>query len=203
VSLSAILPILLVVANVMGVGMIVPQVVRFHRSGSTDGVSGTWVGVGVAMNTWWIAYALAEQLWGLLPVSIGATALYLVIGAQYAALTGRPGLRRVLVGTAGFAVIPGIALLAGGWTATGLTMGFAYAVQFSPAAITAVRSVDVSGISPATWTMAWVEAAIWFTYGATVGDQALLVGGGGGALMATIILVRLRTAARVELRLAA
>ncbi|MCZ7627998.1 MAG: hypothetical protein M5U19_02380 [Microthrixaceae bacterium] len=42
-----------------------------------------------------------------------------------------------------------------------------------------------------TWAMAWVEAAIWFVHGLATGDLALLVGGAGGALAATIILVRL------------
>ena len=50
--MSVVLPILLVVANVMGAGMIVPQVARLHRVRSVDGLSGIWVGVGVAMNNW-------------------------------------------------------------------------------------------------------------------------------------------------------
>lgn len=37
---------------VMGAGMIVPQVVRLRRQRSTDGLSGSWVGVGIAINSW-------------------------------------------------------------------------------------------------------------------------------------------------------
>lgn len=201
--MSLVLSIAVAVATVMGAGMIVPQVLRLHRTRTVAGVSGTWVGLGLAMNAWWIAYASSQALWGLLPVSVGALLLYLVITMQLARLTGVAGVRGILAGLLGAGAVPAIALAAGGWGAAGLSIGLAYAIQFSPAVVTALRSVDLSGISPTTWAMAWIEAVIWCTYGSVQADVALVVGGGGGALMASVILVRLWSSARPDLRLAA
>ncbi|MDY7099729.1 MAG: hypothetical protein S0880_00945 [Actinomycetota bacterium] len=188
----------LVVANVLGVGMIVPQAARLHRRRVVDGVSGEWVGVSLAINSWWIAYGVSEQLWGVVPVSVGAIVLYGVIAAQYVRLVGPAGARRIVVGVAMSAWFPLAFLLAGGWTAAGLAIGLAYTGQFAPAAITACRSVDLAGVSPATWAMATGEAAIWFTYGLSNGDVALLVGGGGGAVTAAVVLARVVTVGRAR-----
>lgn len=195
--MSYVMPVLLVVANVMGAGMILPQVFRFRRNRSAGGVSGAWVGVGVAINAWWGVYAVAESLWGLVPVSGVAFVLYCVIACQYVALTGRGGIRGIAAGVVATGVAPLPFLLAGGWSAAGLCIGLVYAVQYSPATITAVRAVDLSGISPVTWTMAFVEASIWFVYGLVETDVALLVGGAGGAVLSGIVLVCLSPALRV------
>ncbi|MGK2947326.1 MAG: hypothetical protein ACSLFP_02015 [Acidimicrobiales bacterium] len=200
--MSLVLSIAVAVATVMGAGMIVPQVVRLHRTRAVAGVSGTWVGLGLAMNAWWIAYATSQELWGLVPVSAGSIVLYLVVALQYTRLTAGAGALSVLVGMVGAASVPALALALGGWGAAGLSIGMAYAIQFSPAVITALRSIDLSGISPTTWAMAWIEAVIWCSYGSVQADAALLVGGGGGALMATVILVRLWSSARPALRIA-
>lgn len=187
----AVMALMLVVANVMGAGMIVPQVVRLHRLRSADGVSGVWIGVGIAMNSWWTAYGSAESLWGILPVSIVTALLYMVMAAQYLGLLGRPGLRPLFAGLFLLGLVPMPFLVIGGWGTAGLVVGLTYAVQFAPAAVAALRSADVSGISTVTWAMAWVEAVIWVVYGLSTGDAALLVGGTGGTLAATVILARL------------
>lgn len=199
-SWSHLLPLSLVVANVLGVGMIVPQAARLRRRRVADGLSGEWVGVSLAINAWWIAYGLAEELWGVVPVSVGAIVLYGVIALQYVAIVGADGARRVAIGIAGSVWFPLAFLLAGGWTTAGLAIGLAYTLQFAPAALAACRSRDLAGIAPATWVMALGEAAIWFAYGVVTDDVALLVGGGGGALMAAIVLARLATAGRARPR---
>ena len=42
---------MLVVANIMGAGMIVPQVVRLRRYRNTRGISASWIGVGPVSYT--------------------------------------------------------------------------------------------------------------------------------------------------------
>lgn len=133
-----VMTVLLVVANVMGAGMIVPQVVRLHRLRSADGISGIWIGVGISMNSWWTAYGLAESLWGILPVSIAAAALYLVMAGQYLGLLGRLALRPLFVGVLLLGLAPMPFLAIGGWDTAGLVVGLAYAVQFTPAAVAAL-----------------------------------------------------------------
>ncbi len=63
--------LMLAVATVAGVGMIIPQAVRLHRTRNSDGVSTTWVGVSFALNAAWLVYALAQGLYGIIPVSLG------------------------------------------------------------------------------------------------------------------------------------
>lgn len=186
-----VIAMLVALANVLGVGMIVPQVLKIQRSHDFDGVSGVWVGVGIAMNLWWVAYAVQAQLWGLVPVSIGAIVLYSIIGVQFFKLVGAAAHRSLAFGALGFGSIPLPFLVLFGWQAAGLAIGFSYGLQFAPAVVAALRSDQLGGISSVTWSMALAEAVIWLVYGVSEGDQALMVGGGGGALMALTILVRL------------
>ena len=196
---AIVLPTLLAVATVAGAGMIVPQVARLHRTGATDGVSATWVGVGIVMNLWWLAYATALGRWGLIPVSVGGAVLYGVMAAQLTRLLGPGALRAVgqghLIGLA-----PATGLLVGGWPAAGLTIGLLYGAVFAPAVWSAVRSTSVAGVSAVTWFLAWLEAVIWLVYGATTADVALLIGGLGGTAMSSIILVRLAGARAASAR---
>lgn len=184
--------LLLIIANITGAGMIVPQVARLHRTRSLAGVSSQWIGVGIAMNTWWVAYGLAQSLWGVLPVSGLGIALYLTMAIQVIRLDPTT-IRTVAVGAAGIGLIPLTALTVAGWPGAGLAIGLCYGVQFAPAMVEALTARDLSGVSAPTWWMAWIEAAIWLVYGLTIGDIALIVGGGGGAIMSTAILARLVT----------
>ncbi len=193
---SFLLSAAVVLATLAGVGMIVPQVVRLHRRRLVDGVSGVGIGVGVILNLWWTMYALHGGLWAIVPVSIGGFALYSVMAAQVGRLAGAAALTDVVRGGVAIGIVPLVVLLAGGWWAAGLAIGLSYGVQFVPAAITAIRSSRVGGISPATWSLALLEANVWFVYGWVVGDPALVIGGGGGSLMALVILWRLASARR-------
>ncbi len=92
------------------------------------------------------------------------------------------------VGALGLGMTPMPFLLVGGWTAAGVAIGLSYAVQFTPAAITAVRSAELDGIAASTWTMALVEAVVWLAYGLSVSDTALVLGGSGGTVMSVVIL---------------
>ena len=189
--MSIVLPVLLLVANVMGAGMNVPQILRLRRRRTVDGVSGVWVGVGIAMNIWWAAYAIEGGLWGMLPVSAAGVCLYSVMAWQYVQIVGGPSLRPLAVGMAGLGMIPMPFLLLDGWRGAGLAIGLSSGLQAAPAAMAAIRAVQAAGISPATWAMAWIEAVIWFIYGIATSDLALLLGGGGGTVMASIVLGRL------------
>lgn len=187
---------LVALANILGAGMIVPQAVRLRRR-SSDGVSGVWAGVGITMNTWWLAYGLQGSLWALIPVSTVSGALYVSIGWQLWRHRGRYALRDLTAGTLGIGLLPLPFLLTGGWPAAGTAIGFCYGLQFAPAVVAAFRSERVAGISPSTWSMALTEALIWLLYGFWIDDRALVIGGIGGGLMAAVILGRL---AAIQLR---
>ncbi len=186
-----VIAILVAFANVLGAGMIVPQVLKIQRSNDFAGVSGVWVGVGIGMNLWWVAYGVQAQLWGLVPVSVAAIVLYSIIGVQLSKLVGASGRRSLALGAFGLGSVPLPFLVLFGWSAAGLVIGLCYGLQFAPAVLSALRSRQLGGISALTWSMALAEAIIWFIYGTSADDRALMVGGGGGALMALIILLRL------------
>ncbi len=182
---------LLIVANVLGASMAAPQAVRLVRTRNVEGVSALWAGVSVSMNTWWLVYGLANGLWGLVPVSGVAAVLYLVIAFVFVTEVGRAALAPVVVSATLVGAAPLAFLAVGGWALTGLAIGFGYGLQLAPAVIAAFRATDLRGIAPATWVIAWIEAAIWIVYGWYVADLALLVGGTSGVTMATAILLRL------------
>lgn len=183
--------IMVVIANVMGAGMAYPQASKLIRTGNTRGVSGVWAGVSLTMNIWWLAYGLANGLWGLVPVSGVAAVLYAVIISAYLRSVGRSGFGGVAVGVLVLGMAPAPFLVVGGWTVAGLAIGFCYGMQLVPAVVEVCRTRELHGVAPSTWIMAWVEAVIWTIYGIFVVDAALLAGGASGAVMASVILGRL------------
>lgn len=191
--LTLLLPSLLIVANVLGVGMILPQAIRLRTHRCTAGVSGAWIGVGLTLNLWWLAYATQARLWGLIPVSAGAFVLYAVIAVQLLRIERRAALPQLLFGLFVLGGAPLPFLLLDGWSGAGVAIGLSYGVQFLPAAVAAYRSASVAGVSSATWVMAWIEAAVWLLYGIDSTDGALLLSGTGGLLVSSIILVLLAT----------
>ena len=191
---------LLVVANVLGGGMAFPQAVRLTRTRLADGVSPVWIGVSFVMNLWWLTYGLANELWGLVPVSLVAAVLYAVIAVVYLAVVGRAGLAGIAVGAIGLGSVPLPFLAVGGWPAAGLAVGLCYGMQLAPAVVGAFRSRDLAGIAAGTWVLALVESAIWLLYGLVVADIALLVGGGAGVVMAAAILGRLAVTGHLDVR---
>ncbi len=183
--------VMIVVANVMGAGMAYPQASKLIRTGNTRGVSGVWAGVSLTMNMWWLAYGLANDLWGLVPVSAIAAVLYAAIVVAYLRSVGRSAAPGVLLGAVVLGMGPAPFLVFGGWTAAGLAIGLCYGMQLVPAVVAACRTRELHGVAPTTWIMAWVEAVIWTAYGWYVMDVALLAGGISGAVMASVILGRL------------
>lgn len=183
--------IMIVIANVMGAGMAYPQASKLIRTGNTHGVSGVWAGVSLTMNIWWLAYGLANDLWGLVPVSAVAAVLYVAIIVAYMRSAGRSALGGVLLGAFVLGMVPAPVLALGGWTAAGLAIGLCYGMQLVPAVVAACRTNELHGVAPSTWLMAWAESVIWIGYGLFVTDAALLLGGASGAVMSTLILGRL------------
>ncbi len=182
---------LVIMANLFGVGMIVPQAIRLHRTRVADGVSATWVGLSLAMNLWWLGYGLQGRLWGLVPVSIGALVVYGIVAVQVLSVIGPRARFPMAAGAIGPSLVLLGAYAMAGWTTVGLTLGLAYGLQFAPAAVSATRAADTGGVSPSTWIMALTEAVIWVVYGLSVADEARIIGGAGGALVASVIVVRL------------
>lgn len=197
------LAMLSIVGTTTGAGMLLPQVFRLRRRGTLDGVSAKWVGVGLAMNSWWLAYALATGLRDLIPLAAISILLYADLARSIVRLSGRGSTIKMAKGGLLLAWVPAVFMPAAGWAGAGLAIGLCYGIQFMPAAFEAWRADRLDGLSPATWVLALIEAVAWFTYGFLAEDTALVVGGGGGSVMAAIILLRFARPASAKPRLVA
>ena len=103
---SVALWVALVVANVTGMGMVLPQARRLYVRRQTDGVSAAWLGLGFAVNGWWVAYAVNASLWGLIPVSVGSGVLYLASGVLIRMIDGASATRSLALGFVGLSFGP-------------------------------------------------------------------------------------------------
>ena len=206
--------VLLVVvsANVLGAAMTLPQAVRLVRTRRTEGVSVSWAAMSVTGNAWWIAYAAGSRSWAVVPVAAVSVAGYAVILTVLLAGSGRRGAGRTTgavsgrwsplasAAVAGTAMAPAAALIGGGWGAVGVVLGLVYGAQLAPAVLAAHRATDLSGVSVATWAVAWAEAVLWGAYGVDGSDGGLVVLGVVGAVAATAVLVRVLPASAAAVR---
>ncbi|MDJ0770826.1 MAG: hypothetical protein QNJ12_18680 [Ilumatobacter sp.] len=196
-----VMTVLLIVANLLGATMALPQAVRLIRTGRCEGLSGPWAGLSLAMNLWWLSYGLAERVWGLVPVSAVGAAVYALIVVTWIRLRGWGELRAVSLGAA-VGLFPLPFLLVGGWFLAGLAIGAGYGVQLAPAVLATFRTRDLRGVAAGMWLMAWVEAAIFLLYGITIVDGTLLIGGASGVALSTAVLARLAVTGHRPFRVA-
>lgn len=189
-------PLTLVVigANLLGGAMAVPQAVKLARQRSTGGVSPAWAGMSATLNAWWGAYGVGVREWSIVPLSVVSVTVYLSIAIALLRFrqVPRPTLLRPMIAAgAAAAMIPLVALLVEGWAAAGVVLGALYGVQLSPAVIAVYRVHDVTGVSPATWLIAFGEAALWGIYGFARLDVGLVALAVTGVFMSSLVLIRL------------
>lgn len=188
------LTLVVLMANFLGAAMAMPQARKLLRTRQVAGVSLTWAAVSIAVNAGWAIYGVAVAELAIVPVSIISVGSYAVIGATVVRCSATPA-RQLVAGAAPatFAVtaIPVLALLVGGWSTAGIALGALYGVQLSPAVVAVYRAADVSGVSIATWVIAFAEAALWGIYGWAGIDVGLLTLAGTGVVMSSLVLARL------------
>ena len=189
--MNLVLTLIVLVATVLGSWMAFPQARSIARTRRVDGVSSTWIGVSLAINGWWLSYGLIVGVWALVPVSIVSLLLYGVMGWFYVRSVGRPALPGLALGVFGLGMVPLPFLIIGGWDLAGVAVGLSYGVQLLPAVVASLRTTSLSGVSSATWIIAFVESALWLVYGLGVGDVALTLAGAVGMALASVILARL------------
>lgn len=188
------LTLVVIAANVLGGAMAIPQAAKLLRSRRVDGVSPTWAGISATVNAWWAAYGIGIGDLSIVPVSAVSVMAYLAIAVALVRFGTATPLRTVTtmaVSSALVALVPVVALAIGGWTAAGIALGALYGVQLSPAVVAVHRAPDVSGVSTATWGIAFVEAALWGVYGFARLDAGLVTLASTGLLMSALVLARL------------
>ena len=175
---------LAVAASVVFLVRLLPQPIRLARSGVAAGVSSAAALNAVVSALAWIAYGLVQGL----PVVWGVSVLALVPCTWQAVLLRRQVNRRDLAAVGGFvAALLGAAAMG----VLGLALAGTVLVTTGPQVRRVLREHDLSGIAPATWWVALVDAVTWGAYGWAVSDAALI--GYFIALLtaATIVLGRL------------
>ncbi len=196
--MNIVINLIVVAASVLGSAMALPQAVRLAKTRNVDGVSAVWIGVSIAINLWWTAYAISQPVWALLPVSGVSLVVYFAMAAIYVHSVGHQAWVGFVLGGLGLGMIPAPVLIFGGWEVAGLAIGLCYGVQLAPAVVAAYRSIELDGISPGTWVVSFSEALLWLAYGGLVADLALLAGGATGVVMAGAILTRLAAVGSVH-----
>jgi len=189
--MNILLIVLVIIASVMGSLMAFPQARRIVRTRRIEGVSAVWIGVSIALNSWWLVYGIFASVWAVVPVSVISVGLYSTIAVAFLLSGGKSGLPGILLGLFGLGLVPLPFLLVGGWELAGVAVGLCYGLQLLPAVIEVFRSVKLAGVSGATWVLAALESAIWLVYGMAAGDAGLALAGVSGVVMAGVILVRL------------
>ena len=199
---SAALLAVIVIANILGAMMAVPQAARAIRTRQVAGVSAVWVGISIAANAWWIAYGLGTGSMAVVPVAVVATAGYVLIAWALLA-TGAPSpVRGQLLGSIGaIAPWPALVLAFSGWAAVGVLLGLLYGIQLIPAVGAAYGTHSIGGVAPTTWVLAWAEALLFGVYGFAVADAGLIVLGVCGLLGSSAILARIAWTARAPLQM--
>ncbi len=173
----------------------VPQLLLLRRTGSVAGLSlaslanstvslVAWTAYGVAHSSVWV---VASSLVGL--PSIVATLLIAVRGGARLS----PALPLVWTGLLGLTT--GVDVLTG-TTALDLVLGCSILWFVAPAAVTAWRSPDVSGIAWQTWGLLALEGLAFGVYGSVADVGADRVYGVAALLGTGIVLARLAVGTR-------
>ena len=188
------LTLVVIAANVLGAAMAVPQALKMRRDRRVDGVSAAWAGTSATVNAWWGVYGIGVRDWGIVPVSLVSVIAYLTIAVtlvRYTRGSGWIAARSMVGATVAIGLIPLAVVLLDGWATAGIVLGALYGVQLSPAVVAVYRASDVSGVSLATWVIAFVEAVLWGVYGVAAVDPGLMALATTGIFMSTLVLVRL------------
>lgn len=181
---------LAVTASVVFLVRLLPQPIRLARSGVAAGVSSAAALNAVVSALAWIAYGLVQGL----PVVWGVSVLALIPCTWQALLLRRQVTRRDLAAVGGFVVA---LVLAAAMGVLGVALAGTVLVTTGPQVRRVLREHDLSGVAPATWCVAVVDAVTWGAYGWAVSDAALIGYFVALLLAAVVVLSRLAWTSRV------
>ncbi len=162
-----------VIATVLAVASLLPQIRKLWSTRDAAGVSSTWPALGLATNAGWTLYLSHQRLWLSVPSAVLMVFFFGVILALLAR-AHQPLRASTVRGVTWAAILAGIWGL-GGWLVLGVVLGSSAAIQVAPAIWTAFRTYAPSGISPGTWWIILIEAALWGVYGVAYADLAIEV----------------------------
>jgi uncharacterized protein with PQ loop repeat len=167
---------------------LLPQIFKLVRTRDSSGVSTTWPAMGFVSNIGWFGYFVHEALWASIVAPLGASIGYAVT-LWALARTGRPLNRSAMRGILLGALLICTTAIAG-WTTLGVALGLTFAVMMIPTLTAAFATPDPSGISPGTWWIGMLEAALWGFYGWHHADAGILTFSATAAIGSGLMLGR-------------
>jgi uncharacterized protein with PQ loop repeat len=177
-----------VIASVLAVVTLIPQIMKLWRTRNAEGVSATWASLGAVSNGAWTAYLWSQALWLATP-STTVMAIFYLVTLLLIGWTGRPILRATSIGILWAALLTAGGVI-GGWPGLGLILGVSFGVQATPSIWTAFRTWSPRGISTGTWQLILIEGVLWSIYGAGHADRAVVVFGVLSAIASLLMLGR-------------
>lgn len=181
----SVVDLLAITASVVFLIRLLPQPIRLARSGVAAGVSSAAALNACVSAAAWIAYGASQGL----PVVWGVSVLALIPSTWQAVLLRRQVTRRDLAAVGGFVAA---LLVAAALGVLGVALAGTVLVTTGPQVRRVLREHDLSGVAPATWWVAVVDAVTWGAYGWAVSDAALI--GYFVALLAAAVIVLSRLA---------
>ena len=164
----------------------VPQVVRLLRTRNTSGVSIWTYTIWTSVALWWAAWGFAVGAKPSLAVNLAcAPLLFAVVLLLRPTRTHWAVLALSLVGS-----ITGML-----WSPTSLLVvgSLGQVLLGLPAATEALRrNADLSGVAPGTWAIVIVSSVLWIVFETGIGYPEASVAGTLQALVAVVILLRVR-----------
>lgn len=180
--------IAVILATVMAIVALIPQVRRLQRTRDAAGVSIAWTAIGTVTNAGWFIYVSTQALWASAPATVISSAFYAWLFVLLAGL-GTPSRSAARLG-AGWAVLLAIITSFTGFAVMGTLLGLAYAVQVGPSVWTAYRTWAPTGVAPTTWLLMFLQVFLWGLYGIAHGDVPIMIYGVTGLTASGLMLAR-------------
>jgi uncharacterized protein with PQ loop repeat len=188
-------------ATLLAFACTVPQLAKLARGRSASGISVAALANSTISGVAWTVFGVVEdELWVTLPalVALPATAGAMALAWRTGGSRSRmwlPAVWLAVILTA-TALVPAI-----GEVPITVVLGCSVALLITPAAVTAWRSHDVSGIAASGWAFLILDALLCGAYGVIAGVDANVLYAVTATIGSVAILTRISLPAHVHARL--
>lgn len=177
-------------AVAVGCVQLVPQVTRTVRSRNVAGVApAMWALLG-AQSGAWIVFGTARGLWPSVLVNVMLVVCVTAMLRTMRAVRA-PGVGAALALLAALLVVEAGILAAFSMTVLGTFASVLSSLVFYPQVVVALRAIDLSGLSRASWLIAVVASSQWAAFGFAAGEPAVWASAVHNLVLATLVVVRL------------
>ncbi len=179
-----------VLTTLLALGYGVPQWLKVRRTGVVSGVSVPSISCALVSAFAWVLYGWwLHDIWVVLTSGAAIPGLAAALVVLLRSHASREGLWMTWAWIATIAVAAGVVPVSA--APLTLLLGCSILWYVAPAAWTAWRSTDVSGIAPGAWVLLLVEAGVCTVYGVLADVPAYLVYAAIAVVGASLVLARL------------